>query len=415
MTILLKDMGTAVISGYTGTSANNAYTSTSVETIDSPSVGPTGQIYTVTPDGRLNLDRTTYPKGIYLATAQEYATVANSLYPVGMGQSLSWQLVQMENLGRSLGFGTPMYTFTGGYWMAMWNGDNGIGFYIFVGYDVSNPPSQTLYYNPATQTYSPTPINYTDQYADATWLAQQDADETTQTAVDALETEIFGSDEGFYVLGGGYNDPLYDPNSGLPEKIDEVTTATGIPYFVSPTVSVETTVTTTTTIPASEATTTTTVIPYSYIVSVTNQGWNSWARSIDPLAAGEYILFTIMSGVHAAQLAIGPKGKEGNGINTFSHALMIDSEGIHVYENGAKSSTMKLAQVATSLLRIYRHEDNTIHYVVTTGTETIVHRSALASPYPLVVPLYVYGHLYTSGDKVLSARFRSGEIHYGSV
>ena len=409
MTILLKDMGHAVISGTTSIPANPGYTSTSVDNVSG--VNLNGEFSTIQPDGSVFFDRVNAPQGVYPATATEYSLAANALFPITYGQSAAWQKTQMENLGRSSGFGSPIYIYLAGHYMGMWNGEAGIGFYIFVKYPAGSYPIQEIYYNPVTTLYSLTPVDYYKP----TGVSETDptVDQAQITPEDLLDADMYGSDFTDLTMADGYETPYLDPNSGLPTKIS-ISLGNGR-YFVVPVGSTSGTFTTTTTMPATDGSTGYIDIPYSYIVEALNKGWNSWARSIDPLAEGKYLIFSIMAGVNASQLAIGPKGKEGQGINTFSHSLIIDSEGIKVYENAVQITTLKLAQVAESLLRIYRHSDNTIHYVVTTGTETIVHESALACPYPLVVPLYVYGHLYTSGDKVLSADFESGEIHYGSV
>jgi hypothetical protein len=155
--------------------------------------------------------------------------------------------------------------------------------------------------------------------------------------------------------------------------------------------------------------------PRIFSKKMKNRGWNSWARSIDPLTAGNYLLFTVVSGGEGSLLAIAPMGWEGRNIARFSHALIADVRGIKVYEYGQIIATLKSSRQASSLVRIHRQADNSIVYVVTTGTETIVHTSNEPLPYHIGKNVYTYGMLYSSDDRVTSSAFESGVVQYGSV
>lgn len=149
------------------------------------------------------------------------------------------------------------------------------------------------------------------------------------------------------------------------------------------------------------------------IKKIKNMGWNTWARSVGALEVGSYYKFNVMTGVSGALLGIAPKGSEGLGINALSHAIISDLDGIKIRENGLPIATLKTAQRAASILRIYRQTDGTIVYVATTAYETIVHTSSL--PYSTVKVAYVYGNLYASGDRVLSSSLNTGVVGYGSM
>lgn len=155
--------------------------------------------------------------------------------------------------------------------------------------------------------------------------------------------------------------------------------------------------------------------PRIFSKKMKNRGWNSWARSIEPLTAGNYLLFTVGSGGEGSLLAIAPMGWEGRNIARFSHALIADVRGIKVYEYGQIIATIKSSRQASSLVRIHRQADNSIVYVVTTGTETIVHTSNEPLPYHIGKNVYTYGMLYSSDDRVTSSAFESGVVQYGSV
>lgn len=404
MTILLKDMGTELITVSGANSATGGYTATSIDDVTLNSLAgaslnePTYSLTTAT--GSLNLDRATQPKGIYLATNSEATFIAAELFYTNGPEGITIMNYKFSQLMKSAVLGTPIYVGGERYYYAKWYGSSGLGLYCFVGYSESERPAQEIAVTATTSIY--------DAVYGTTEGSTTPASEEGTTEED--EETVSGKD---IVMGDGYN-----ADTGLPKKIEPGRTylGTGNPYFVTPTVSTNGKVTVTTTVPAQGATSGQSTAPtYQQVVAAMNRGWNTWARSISPLAQGKYLLYTTMAGIDSACLAIGPAGMEGRGIAAFSHSLIVDSEGLKVHENGIVVHTMKTGQDPLSALRIYRHSDNTIHYVVTTGTDTIVYRSLLACPFPLIVSLYVYGHLYSSGDKITAASFNSGEVHYGSV
>jgi hypothetical protein len=155
-------------------------------------------------------------------------------------------------------------------------------------------------------------------------------------------------------------------------------------------------------------------LTYTELLTLTNAGWNSWARSIDPLRLGTYIVYTIATGVTSACVGIGPKGLESDGVGKFTHSIIADKDGVKIYESGALKTTLYNSQVELTQLRIYRMMDNSIVYVATTGTATQVYTSLVAAP-SKATPIYAYGYLFIASDKVTTARYRTGEVQYGSV
>jgi hypothetical protein len=141
-----------------------------------------------------------------------------------------------------------------------------------------------------------------------------------------------------------------------------------------------------------------------------NRDWNTWARSVDKLELGSSCRFSVSAGTTGAFMGIGGEGLEGSRLSQFSHALTCDLDGVHIVENGIKIFTLKALQKSTSLIRIHRQEKNII-YVVTTATETIVKVSSIE--YPTFKDAYIYGMLYSSGDKITSTEFLSGEVLFG--
>ena len=191
----------------------------------------------------------------------------------------------------------------------------------------------------------------------------------------------------------------------------------GVSPAASPSsVTTSSTVTVTTTYPASQATTRPAPVQppaIQYILQrLASHGWKTHARSVDPLVAGEFIEYTVGDGAVGACVAIGLRGLDGQVISRFPHGLIADGQGIRIYEGGREVRTIRSVFTGTTKLRIYRHQDNTIAYVVTVGGETLIHTSEKMSDWPGKFPLYVYGYLYSSGDKITSAAFTAGEVQY---
>lgn len=143
-----------------------------------------------------------------------------------------------------------------------------------------------------------------------------------------------------------------------------------------------------------------------------NKGWNSYARSIDKLVAGDYFVCTASNGITGAFMCLGHVGKQGDTIESFPHSIKIEPGGISAYEYGALVETLKVSHAAESFVRIHRQEDNAIVYVVVTGTETVVLKSAVKAS---VGELYIYGYLYSGGDRITSAALETGRVVFGGT
>jgi len=150
------------------------------------------------------------------------------------------------------------------------------------------------------------------------------------------------------------------------------------------------------------------------IIESLNEGWNSWARSINPVNTDEYYLFTLPYGVRGAFIGFDNIDMQADGTAQFYHGLMISIEGIRVYESGEVVTVMAGDYLNDSRIRISRQIDNSIVYVVSTDTDTFVYKS-LVAPDHKNIPAYVYGYLYISGDELLTSEITSGEVNFGSA
>ena len=205
--------------------------------------------------------------------------------------------------------------------------------------------------------------------------------------------QVIPNDSG-WIIGGGSWQTLKD--GGTKESATKITSSSGV------------TVTTTTPPPPPPP-----VTRYT-LAQLANQGWTTHARSINPIVAGEHFVFTADDGIIGACLAFGARGVDGRRIHTFSHSLVVDLDGIKVYEGGVFKQTLRSPHKLTDL-RIYRHKNNRIAYVATLGSETIVYTNPIPLTTPSFNPMYIYGYLFSSGDKLTSSAFKAGEVQYGSV
>ena len=143
-----------------------------------------------------------------------------------------------------------------------------------------------------------------------------------------------------------------------------------------------------------------------------NSGWNSWARSVNQIPAGNFCQLSISPGSRGAFFGLGGRGMEGLGIHAFPHGIISDSSGLWIYEAGVKVVRLSLTNDASDKLRIVRQSDLRIAYIITRGVHTFSYTSAA---YGSSLPLYAYGYLYSGGDSVNSAEIITGEVQYGSA
>jgi hypothetical protein len=434
MSILLKDFKYETITKPGSTAGTDGYTSTTNGTSSASTKSyyyiPDG--WTQLPDGRwIDADGTLqinpaiteygiyYPEGfvgdvptsagksITLSSSAQDTDMMRALYPGDydgisyLGQNpntfnQAWHHKLVYEQGKTQ-LGVAKYTYPDGSYLAFWVGYAGYGLYYFVGYSASNPPTQLL---STTSTSVSTP-EYTSLWDavmaedKSTWIYEEseEGDESWGTLFD------IGMADGYETYIPSITDGTYNDGTSLTDSQPAPT----VSYSII------------TTMPAQEATTASSEsLTYTEILKLTNSGWNSWARSIDELEAGKCVKITVGSGVTSACISVGPKGMEGEGVARFKHGIICDQNGVRVYENGAMVKTLYSTQTVLSEIRVYRQTDNTIVYFVKTGTSSVVHTSNV-TPQSLLIPLYVYGYLYTAGDRVASAAFATGVVQYGSV
>lgn len=141
-------------------------------------------------------------------------------------------------------------------------------------------------------------------------------------------------------------------------------------------------------------------------------GWSSWARSVNPLTKGNFVDISCNTGIYGGCICIGSTSFLGASINSFSHTLMVDQDGVHVREYGVVVATLGAFQSAESKLRIYWRDDYRLVYTMVTDTDTEVYTSANKYVFPNA---YVFGYLYSSDDRIISAALTSGKVHYGGA
>lgn len=141
-----------------------------------------------------------------------------------------------------------------------------------------------------------------------------------------------------------------------------------------------------------------------------NKGWNSRARSVNPLIKGQYIIFNCNTGIEGCCIGIGAKSRRRTGISDFTHSIVSDLHGIKIYEDGQFVKLLKNSTSAISFIRVYRADDESIIYIVTTESDSISYSSLVKNT--LVNP-YIFGHIYSAGDAILSASYETGKVVHG--
>jgi len=431
MSILIKDYKYELVTRYGGTAGTEGYTSTTTGTSgqstlsyyyipdgwtqleDGQWIDETGGLvtgYTMTskgifyPDGFIGdapPDGTrSGKKGIYLATTLQENDMMRALYPNDWDGTVTDMQARVNHhnivwyQGKSE-LGVPKYSYSDGSYLAFWVGFVGYGLYHFVEYENSKP----------TQTLSEDSTGFDQENYDT---LMDEILQDGKVSWTSLEDEEGESWDGIFdiEMADGYDTPIIPSGS---DTYNDGTPLVGDQTVPTSTYTVETTM------PAQEPTTSVNEpLTYQEILQLTNSGWNTWARSINPLNAGTFIKFTAASGVTSACVSISTKGMEGAGVARFSHGIICDQNGVRVYENGTMVKTMFSVQTELTEIRIYRQSDNVIVYMAKTDEVSVVHTSTVPTVSRLL-QLYAYGYLYTAGDKVTSAVFKTGKVQYGSV
>lgn len=136
MSILSKDWRYIIVPAGTGSAL---VSESSVSTVEYPvenyigNALPVIQNYPVESTTILTID-------IKVATASEVAFLKESLFGWSaepMKTTLFIQLIYQDR-------GKPLYVWSGRDYIASWFGVNGLGFYVFVGYDSTNYPTQEV-------------------------------------------------------------------------------------------------------------------------------------------------------------------------------------------------------------------------------------------------------------------------------
>lgn len=128
-----------------------------------------------------------------------------------------------------------------------------------------------------------------------------------------------------------------------------------------------------------------------------NEGWNSYARSINALAVDSRVEFTVKPGSRGALIAIGVPNMEGRPIDAFEHGIMVDNTGVYVFEAGVLVEQLATGNPTGTRMSIRRLADGRIAY---TAGGKVVFSAASESVFDT---LYVYGMLYAAYDEVTTA------------
>lgn len=178
---------------------------------------------------------------------------------------------------------------------------------------------------------------------------------------------------------------------------------------------------TTTTIPAVPGTPGTTGTPAvpgtpAQFIEHFNEGWNSWARSIDEMNVNSYLSYSIESGVRGILVALGVPGKAGDSINSFSHAILVDPGGVSVMEYGEVVQILKYSYSPDTNLRLYRQPDNQVIAVVTNPTETVVYIFSADAHLLSSIPMHAYCYIYRGDDSIIGSKIRNDNpVQFGQA
>lgn len=146
-----------------------------------------------------------------------------------------------------------------------------------------------------------------------------------------------------------------------------------------------------------------------------NEGWNSNSVSIAEFPVGAYLSYYVHPGVRGVLISLGVEGMKRERINAFSHSILVDPDGIKIFENGDEVRTMRPTYTAASEVRLYRQSDQRVICTITTGQETLLHIFDAVDFRLSGISMYAYAHLYLGGDSLHSAKFTNSEVHFGAA
>lgn len=130
-------------------------------------------------------------------------------------------------------------------------------------------------------------------------------------------------------------------------------------------------------------------------------GWeNNRARSRFPLEVGNEIRFKVSPASMGVFIGFDEDGKASQPIRDFKHGLMIDADGVRVYENGVFVHTLAATFAASTEIVAAREWPNgtRLIYKITGGAKYI-------SATPITGVQYAYVSLYSSDDVILEAGY----------
>ena len=137
---------------------------------------------------------------------------------------------------------------------------------------------------------------------------------------------------------------------------------------------------------------------------VAREAWDTSSRSVDPISRGQFFTFSA-TGV-GAFVGIGRAGLDGAQMGAFVVAFVVDVAGLHVYEYGRYKKRLHTTSHPSFELRVFFGD------VLTCMFESAAFVGEVVPP---AGDLYVYGHLYKSGDRIKDAAYATGAVQFGSV
>lgn len=137
---------------------------------------------------------------------------------------------------------------------------------------------------------------------------------------------------------------------------------------------------------------------------VARTGWDTYSRSAEPLSRGQFFKFSA-TGV-GAFVGVGRAGLDGAQMGAFAAAFVVDVAGLHVYEYGNYKKRLHTTSHPEFELRIFLGD------VLTCMFESSAFVGEVAVP---AGDLYVYGHLYKSGDRLNNAAYADGAVQFGAA
>lgn len=152
----------------------------------------------------------------------------------------------------------------------------------------------------------------------------------------------------------------------------------------------------------------TTIVPISStpatLKRVARTGWGTSSRSVEPLSRGQFFKFSAAGA--GAFVGVGRAGLDGAEMGAFAAAFVVDGAGLHAYEYGNYKKRLYATSHPSFELRIFLGDELTYMF----GSSAFVGEVAVPAG-----DLYVYGHLYKSGDRLNNAAYADGAVQFGAA